>query len=518
MILRREAMGATRSERASLILAAAAVFAVVSVSSATVIRVPDDAATIAAGISSASAGDTVMIACGTYHERNMYVFVPITLTSETGDPSCVTIDGDATGWVLFIQDADGTVLSGLTIAHGLANYGAGVFANETRTTIHDCVFRENHATEEGGGLTCTRDLASISNCQFIDNVADLGGGGMVLDEESGALTDCTFTGNSAIWGGGLAAYRQATTASFVDCDFVDNRAVGEESYGAGGYCWDGAAPTFTHWTFTANVSDHCGGGFACDTDCATGFSDCTFEANDAVYGGGLYDYDSAGGGTTDCAFIENTASDGGGIYYESVDNAWLTYSLFARNVATRAGGGITLDDSSGGPTGCTLFGNTARYGGGMALRWCTDPTVSGCTIALNHIEGDSAAGAGIVAWTGTSMSIDRSIIAFNTSGPAVACTLGVVVDVTTSNVHGNEGGDWVDCLAGQESANNNTDADPRFCAMFEDDFMLCSNSPCLPEVNGVALMGARAAGCTECLAAVRETSWGAIKALFLRRE
>lgn len=510
-------MKPTATASASLILLVLATFACLDPVPATVIHVPGDAATIATGIASASAGDTVMIACGTYHEHNLYTDAPLTFASETGDPSCVTIDGDQTGWVLFIQDADGTVLSGLTFKGGLAEYGGGVFANETYITIQDCVFRENRATREGGGLTCTRATANISNCQFIDNVADWGGGGLLLDEDLVTVTDCTFTGNSGIWGGGLAAYRQATTGSFTDCDFVDNRAVGEESYGGGGYTWGGAAPTFIHCTFTTNVSDYLGGGFYTDSDCATGFSDCTFERNSAMYGGGLYVCDADGGGVTDCSFIENAAVDGGGLCYESVDNTSLTYSLFARNVATRAGGGLTLDDSSIGPTDCTFFGNSARYGGGIALRWCTDPTVSGCTIALNHIEGDSSAGAGIVAWTGTTMSIERSIVAFNTGGPAVACTLGVSVDVTTSDIHGNEGGDWVDCLAGQESANDNTEADPRFCAMYEDDFTLCSDSPCLPDVNGVALMGAHGAGCAACDATVRERSWGAIKALFRDR-
>lgn len=72
--------------------------------SQTTLRVPQDHATIQEAIDAAdgSAGDTVLISCGTYHESIIVVRGKsgIIIRSESGDPDCVTIDADGAGRVL----------------------------------------------------------------------------------------------------------------------------------------------------------------------------------------------------------------------------------------------------------------------------------------------------------------------------------------------------------------------------------------------------------------------------------
>ena len=76
--------------------------------------------------------------------------------------------------------------------------------------------------------------------------------------------------------------------------------------------------------------------------------------------------------------------------------------------------------------------------------------------------------------------------------------------------YGNAGGD---SLCGNH--HDNLFTDPLWCNVYNDDFEVCENSPCLPENNpwGVQI-GPLGQGCGECLTPVEVNSWGTIKAMF----
>jgi hypothetical protein len=87
--------------------------------------------------------------------------------------------------------------------------------------------------------------------------------------------------------------------------------------------------------------------------------------------------------------------------------------------------------------------------------------------------------------------------------------------VTCSCIYGNELGDWVGCIADEDSVNGNICEDPLFCDIAGEDFMVEDCSPCL----GVCVtgIGAYESGCA-CGAATMPTTWGGIKAEFGRDE
>jgi hypothetical protein len=99
------------------------------------------------------------------------------------------------------------------------------------------------------------------------------------------------------------------------------------------------------------------------------------------------------------------------------------------------------------------------------------------------------------------------ILAGSLSGGAVVCSS--TLTVTCTDVWGNTGGDWVNCLAGLDGSNGNISADPLFCDAGAGDFYLEAASPCRPLNSGCGRMGALHWGCG--LVGTERATWGSVK-------
>ncbi len=199
-------------------------------------HVPADAPTIAAGIDSASAGDLVEVACGTYYEHSIQMKSGIALRSETGDPACVTIDAQGLGRVIACDAVDATsLIEGFTITGGVAS------------------------SDGGGGIRCSASSPWIVNCVLDgNNGGEWGGGASCIQMSSPSLDGCVFSGNQALHGGGL--YLDNSSAPNVaGCLFVENTS----SFGAGVHCSTLTAPDLTNVTFVNNTSSAIGAAVTC---------------------------------------------------------------------------------------------------------------------------------------------------------------------------------------------------------------------------------------------------------------
>lgn len=146
---------------------------------------------------------------------------------------------------------------------------------------------------------------------------------------------------------------------------------------------------------------------------------------------------------------------------------------------------------------------------GAAVNLFGQTSMANCTFA--GVVGYPA----IHLMPGAHLDLDRAILAFGTDGSVpVRCEDGTAtVAVTCTDIFGNDGGDWVDCISGMESASGNLSADPLFCNLAGGDLTLRVASPCAPEHSGdCGQIGADGVGCgTTGLA---PSSWSQIKGLY----
>ncbi|MBC8377097.1 MAG: hypothetical protein H8E26_13710 [FCB group bacterium] len=238
--------------------------------SAATINVPEDAATIQAGMDMASNGDTVLVDRGTYVENINFNGNNVVVMSRRG-PVLTIIDGNQNGAVVHFlsQEDESAVLDGFTITNGSG------FDNGDEIV--------------GGGIACRNGSSpTMKNLIVTDNAAlggdDPAGGGITIAEDSNpTLENIEISFNRSKWGGGLAIatnsnptlhsvyihYNRATTTGggvyigvnsspyFKDVYVHLNRAA---YYGGGIFLHENANPIFNKITVRDNTSPSGGGG------------------------------------------------------------------------------------------------------------------------------------------------------------------------------------------------------------------------------------------------------------------
>jgi len=247
-----------------------------------------DAPTIQAAIDSASAGDVVLLAAGTYAWASqdttggwMVRLKPdLTLRSESGAAATI-LDGQHRGRAVRCLVAGNTIsIEGLTIANCLA----GILSDHLSTpTLSRCVVRNT-----GMGIDCSDII--VRECEILNNGGwpEQYGVGIRatgrLEMSNSRVTGNRTTGTRDLFGGGI----WASEAHLSDCWIEDNRVEGIVSAGGGGASVDRG--TITRCVFVGNRAS------------AIGFS------GGYCLGGGLEAGEVL---VTDCVFIDNAANGGG---------------------------------------------------------------------------------------------------------------------------------------------------------------------------------------------------------------
>lgn len=248
------------------------------------------------------------------------------------------------GGGIYMSTGSTASASDAVVRDNLAAEGAGVWLTEGQWTGGSIL--ANVATVDGGGLL-VNGTGSVSGATIEGNTAEQNGGG-ILFRNGGDLTvhASTIRANTAIRGGGLMAY-----AYFLE-------------------------PTVT---LTEDV----------------------FEANSAVYGGGLtlQNVTTIGDGLTVVSDGE-AVQDGGGV---ALYHAVLSNVLVRANVATRGGGIAALSDSifDGAPLANALVAvdiedNLADEGAGLFVAEDQSLPIDGSSV-LRNIASEAGGGAFLAA-------------------------------------------------------------------------------------------------------------------------
>jgi predicted outer membrane repeat protein len=166
-------------------------------------------------------------------------------------------------------------------------------------------------------------------------------------------------------------------------------------------------------------------------------------------GGAIWCSDGSSPTIDHCVFRDNnTEVSGGAIYCSSESNPLIAFSTF--------------------------YGNGAENGGALHA-YESDPVLMNCTLSHNSA---AAHGGGISGMT-SSIVVQNTIIAFSTNGEGIYCFSGDAA-LSCCNVYGNEDGDWVDCIEGEEGLEGNICMDPMFCHPASGNYRLIAGSPCAP--------------------------------------
>jgi serine protease len=340
-----------------------------SASAQLVITVPGDQPTIQSAIDVATAGDTVLVAPGTYVENINFQGKAVTVESEQGAEVTV-IDGNLAGPVVTFASGEGqaSILRGFTLQRGLASNGGGVRINASSPTVDGNIIRNNMACGGGGGVEADNSSARIehnlitNNGQWSACSGGPGGGGIgLVGAGQTQILDNTIMGNSWSSGGGITLF--AAGAPVIRGNVIKANSA----YDSGGGLW------------IVNPSD-------------ASIVQNLIVDNHAGRGGGIYW--SASAGTRGMLLVNNTIAGnqglGSAIFAGFID---AKAQLFNNVAVGTPGQQAVFCDAFDNLNPPVFVSNNVYSAGGSAYGGvCADPTGANGNLSVDPMFVDAAGG------------------------------------------------------------------------------------------------------------------------------
>jgi hypothetical protein len=482
---------------------------------AAIINIPEDYATIQAGIDASADGDTVLVAEGHYYERINFHGKGILVVSEfilDGDTTHVqntTIDADTlvlgvadTGSVVcFVSGEDSAaVIQGFTLQNGIGTFddydykgGGGIVClRNSSPTISNNIVTGNYAYN-GGGIYCMTSSPIIENNLIIGNSAvDAGGIGCYFSSFP-IISENIITENSAEYvGGGICSYQ-------FSLPIISNNTISENSAEWGsGVLVRYSSGLINNNRILGNSANLEAGGIACRDYSSPNISENIISDNSARYGAGIHISYNSSPNINGNTIIENIAGWGGGAIFCSHNaSPIICDNTISGNISTYYGGGLECHESSpilcrntisenstnlGGVIYCAnsnpailmnlLSRNTAENGGGIFCLTSV-PIISNNTMIENIVHSYG----GAIYWYNSTSEIINTIFWANVAdsgGTEIYLNETSSIAITFSDIQGGWDGE------------GNIDSDPLFRYPENGDFHLMAidcddphDSPCI---------------------------------------
>ena len=305
---------------------------------------PADYDNIRAAINAATAGDTVLVAPGTYtgpgnRGLNFYGKAITVRSTEPNDPAVVAetvIDcQEATGGLGFTNnEQSNSVLAGLTIINVRFHeciwpfFPQGVISCVgSSPTIRNCIIKycsaDLHSCSPRGAITCRDGSApTITHCIIYQNASD----GVYCENSSPTIKSCIISENAE-----TGIYCSESSSTISNCiisenpggiycrggsshDISDCIIKGSSNHGVYVECYgESSQLTISNCTISGNsCGTWVGGGICCDGVASTTITNCLISNNSAegeyAYGGGIFYFGGGNHTISNCVISGNKAT------------------------------------------------------------------------------------------------------------------------------------------------------------------------------------------------------------------
>jgi hypothetical protein len=396
------------------------------------------AGSLAAVVSSAAAGDTIVFDQDCSGSNVILLSSPITISKSLtidGSGHTIVLDGGSTTGdgsnapgIFWVQGA-GATLANLTLQNGVAGFGGAIENNSALLTVTGCTFSNNvnsailnwsvlqvsnstftANSNATGGAIHNEGTLTVVGTTFAGNRGEpfptpdgifLGGdGGAIANSGQATVSSSVFSLNTATRGGGAidnTGTLTVTSSSFTDNSVAPDNPVEPPDIKGGAIRNDEGSLTVVMSTFNTNQA---------------GFEDGTFTEGGAVTDGGAIDNYAGFAIINSDTFFNNSAGEGGAL----------------DNEIDPSGGGVAfpflvLHNS-------TFYGNGALSGGGIFNH-------GGQLIIAGTILANSQAGYNCVNGDSGLLSDGGYNLAYNANDPShdggTVCGLTAVGDLLNTN-------------------------------------------------------------------------------------